>query len=75
VINLRISDVLDPDPLLDPLGLHWSVEGPEALAGAIRAAFELDAAAYESRRAEAFDYIARYFREPDAKALDAFVPA
>ncbi len=65
VINLSISDALDPDPVLDPVEFHWTAAGPEAL----------DGTGYRARQEAGRAYVARYLRAPSAEALQAFLPA
>ena len=75
VINLAISDALDPDPVLDPLEFHWSAQTPAALAAATREIAALDAGQFERRRRDAVRYIDDYLGVPQAQALEAFLPA
>ena len=75
VINLTISDPLDPDPVLDALEFHWTADTPAALAAATREIAALDAAQLERRRAEALRYMDDYLRPPQPQALEAFLPA
>jgi hypothetical protein len=74
VINLAISDPLDPDPVLDRLELHWTADTPAALAAAARAIAALDAGEFERRRRQALDYVAEYLKQPSPAALAAFLP-
>jgi hypothetical protein len=75
VINLAISDPLDPDPVLDPLAFHWSADSPAALAAAAREIVSLAPARFEQARREALEYVAEYLRPPTPAALEAFLPA
>jgi hypothetical protein len=75
VINLALSDPLDPDPVLDPVQLHWKAGSPEALVAATREILALDAAQWERRRRQALDYIQEYLRPPTPQALEVFLPA
>jgi hypothetical protein len=75
VINLVISDPLDPDPVLDRVDLHWTADTPQALAAAAREIAALDAAEFERRRRRALDYIADYLKAPTPRAIEAFLPA
>jgi hypothetical protein len=75
VIHLALSDVIDPDPVLDPVEFHWIAEGPAALHAATRAILSLDAAEFERRRRDALSYIDEYLKTPTAEALRAFLPA
>ena len=70
VITLRLSDVIDPDPLLGdpPLRQHAaSLAELEAACERVRSAAE------PAARAAAADYVRRYLRPFDAAALDAFL--
>ncbi len=73
VINLVLSDPLDPDPVLDAVALHWSADRPEALAAAAREIAALDASRFEEGRAQALDYVARYLKAPTPQALETFL--
>jgi hypothetical protein len=75
VINLAISDALDPDPVLDPVEFHWAANTPEALVAAAREIAALDAAEFERRRRQALDYVDEYLSPPTPQALEAFLPA
>lgn len=75
VINLVISDPLDPDPVLDRVDLHWTADTPQALAAAAREIAALDAMESEHRRRQALDYIADYLKAPTPQAIEAFLPA
>ena len=75
VINLALSDALDPDPVLDPVEFHWVADTPAALAAALREIAALDPDEFERRRGQALDYVERYLREPTDGALEAFLPA
>jgi hypothetical protein len=75
VINLAISDPLDPDPVLDKLALHWTADSPAALAAAAREIVSLESARFERARREALEYIGEYLRPPTPGALQAFLPA
>lgn len=75
VVNLAISDSLDPDPVLDPVEFHWTVATPAALAAAAREIAALDQFEYQRRQSSARRYLAGYLIEPTADALEAFLPA
>ena len=75
VINLAISDALDPDPVLDPVEFHRTADSPAALAAALHEIAALDSDEFERRRGRALDYVERYLREPTDDALEAFLPA
>ena len=75
VVNLAIADPLDPDPVLDPVALHWSAQTPPALAAAVREIAALDPNEFDRRRREALAYVDDYLRPPRAQALEAFLPA
>ena len=70
VITLRLSDVIDPDPLLGdpPLRQHAA-----SLAELEAACERVRTAADPAARAAAADYVRRYLRPFDAAALDAFL--
>jgi hypothetical protein len=74
VINLEISDWINPDPILHPVEFHWTAKSPSALADAARRVAALDAAQYEQSRKAALLYVKRYLKEPRPEALDAFLP-
>ncbi len=75
VLNLVLSDAIDPDPVLEPLDLHWKADTPAMLAAAAREVVALDAPEFERRRRQALDYVDRYLMAPTAQALEAFLPA
>jgi len=75
VINLVLSDSIDPDPVLDPVELHWKADTPATLVAATREIAGLDFAQFERRRRQAFGYINEYLKAPTAQALEAFLPA
>jgi len=75
VINLVLSDAIDPDPVLDPVDLHWKADGVAALIAAAREIAGLDAADFERRRTQALGYVDEYLRAPTAQALGTFLPA
>ena len=75
VINLELSDPIDPDPVLDPVELHWKADTPAALAAALSEISGLDAAQFERRRRQAVAYIDQYLKAPSPEALQAFLPA
>ncbi len=75
VIHLALSEVLDPDPVLDPVQLRWTAATPAALAATGREIVGLDAGEFERRQRQALDYIDGYLGAPTPRALEAFLPA
>ena len=72
VINLVLSDYLDPDPVLDSLAFHWKANDERALAKCVHEVAALSTQRYEASQAEALQYVQRYLHEPTERALDAF---
>ncbi len=75
VINLRLADPIDPDPVLDPVEFHWAADTPAMLAAAAKAIVALDGAEFERRRRKALAYVDEYLKAPSQEALAAFLPA
>ncbi len=75
VINLRLADPIDPDPVLDPLDFRWHADSPALLATAARDIAALDSAEFDRRRRDAVKYVDEYLKAPRPEALAAFLPA
>lgn len=73
VINVRISDPIDPDPVLDPVPFHWPAATPESLATAVREIAMLGGIDFERRRLAALSYVDEYLKQPSDDALEAFL--
>jgi hypothetical protein len=75
VINLRLADLIDADPVLNPLDFHWQADTPAMLAAAANDIVALDSAEFDRRRRQALAYVDEYLRVPSPAALAAFLPA
>jgi hypothetical protein len=74
VINLRLADLIDADPVLNPLDFHWQADTPAMLAAAANDIVALDSAEFDRRRRQALAYVDEYLRAPSPAALAAFLP-
>ena len=75
VINLRLADLIDADPVLNPLDFHWQADTPAMLAAAANDIVALDSAEFDRRRRQALAYVDEYLKAPTPAALAAFLPA
>jgi hypothetical protein len=75
VVNLRLSDAIDADPLIEPVPLAWKVESPKALADVLSLLRELHDDDFAARQAESITKMRDYFRPISNEALRHFVPA
>jgi len=75
VINLRLADLIDADPVLNPLDFHWQADTPAMLVAAANDIVALDSAEFDRRRRQALAYVDEYLKAPTPAALAAFLPA
>ena len=73
VVNLRLSDAIDPDPLLEPAPLAWKVSSPGELLAVLRSARALDDVDFGSRRDATIERMKAYFRPHTPEAFQAFL--
>lgn len=65
IVNLRLNDVIDPDPVLEELSAHWKAETPEGFREAVDAIGKLDDESIACMREESEMFVTRYFHKPD----------
>jgi hypothetical protein len=75
VINLRLADPIDPDPVLDQLDFRWEAGTPAMLRAAVNDILALESAEFERRRHEALAYVDDYLKPPTPEVVGAFLPA
>jgi hypothetical protein len=73
-VNLRLSDAIDPDPLLEPAPLTWKVDSPDGLIRALAELRDLDAEAFAQRQHASIEKMKEYFRPISNEALAHFLP-
>jgi hypothetical protein len=73
-VNLRLSDAIDPDPLLEPAALTWKVDSPEGLIAALAELRDLDGEAFAQRQSASIEKMKEYFRPISNEALAHFLP-
>jgi len=74
-VNLRLSDAIDPDPLLEPAALAWRVDSPDGLIAALAELRDLDGEAFAQRQHASIEKMKEYFRPVSNEALAHFLPA
>lgn len=73
VVNVRLSDAIDPDPLLEPVPLAWKAASPGELLARLSALQALDESEFGSRRDAAIEAMKAYFRPYAPQVLDTFL--
>jgi hypothetical protein len=75
VINIKISNCLNPDPLFDFQDLKWSVDSPEKLIDAIMQIDTLSDGQFSNLQKRAKEYTERYIYPVTESNLKAFLDA
>jgi hypothetical protein len=72
VINIRIGEVVSPDPVLGEVPFRWTVETAEEMSTVLAQIREMSDSEYASRSARAVDYVRNYLSPLDDAALSGF---
>jgi hypothetical protein len=75
VINLRVSDPIDPDPLLETAPLAWKVDSPGKLADVLRQVGELSDEEFSRRQNQSVEKMKAYFAPISTDGLSPFLPS